>query len=284
MFGVRARHLSPCCHPTTVVRYLSSYSLNKNLKLRGIIFTLEVLVGSSTTVISAPAPSPSVPTTKPSVVYDTSREIEGISTVQSKYMSKISSKLGGTNPLVGSAQAPRGDGDLHSAGKALLKQESQRSGKKSASESGRWVLSQGMGAIVDYASSRTMNVCVLGLPTQTQGLLNALVEQTPETPWLYTGKVSGEPSSELQRAEKKFAAKAAGVIEPRHLLFISSDDTYLGLAKERGFMTCRYRPKDGLYGQVSTDFSATSALELQDALEELNGVALRGSAYGSRAF
>lgn len=270
-----------------MLRHLSSYSLNKNLKLRGIIFTLEVLVGQSLTVVSAPVPAlvTASPQSPKQSVYDTTKEIEGISTVQSKYMSKISSKLGGTNPLFGNgAQSPRGDGDLHAAGKALLKQESQRSGKTGASESGRWVLSQGMGSIVDYASTRTMSVAVLGLARQTQALLNTLVAQTPETPWLYTGNVSGEPTSELQRAEKKFVAKAAGFIEPRNLLMISSCDTYLGLAKERGFMTCRFRPKDGLYGQVITDFSATSPIELQDALDELNGIALRGSAYGSRAF
>jgi len=58
----------------------------------------------------------------------------------------------------------------------------------------------------------------------------------------------------------------------------------LGAAKDLGFFTVKYRHPEGLYGQVSTDFMATSALEVQDALEELNGVALRSSAFSHRSF
>jgi len=72
-------------------------------------------------------------------------------------------------------------------------------------------------------------------------------------------------------------------ILPKQILLVTSDDALLSGAKDMGFMTVKYRTPQGLYGTVSTDFSATSALEVQDALESLNGVAMRSSAFRHRA-
>ena len=70
---------------------------------------------------------------------------------------------------------------------------------------------------------------------------------------------------------------------PKQILLVTSDDSLLAAGKEQGFMTVKYRAPQGLYGTVSTDFSATSAIEVQDALESLNGVAMRSSAFRHRA-
>jgi len=72
---------------------------------------------------------------------------------------------------------------------------------------------------------------------------------------------------------------------PQQVLIVSTDDTLLKAAKEVGFFTLKYRPhKDSLFGQVATDFMATSSLEVQDAVEEMNGVGLRESAFKHRGF
>jgi len=42
--------------------------------------------------------------------------------------------------------------------------------------------------------------------------------------------------------------------------------------------------KNDLFGQVLTDYTAQNPLEVQDAIEDLNGVALRNSAVKSRTF
>ncbi len=70
---------------------------------------------------------------------------------------------------------------------------------------------------------------------------------------------------------------------PKQMLLVTSDDTLLSVGKDAGLMTVKYRAPQGLYGQVSTDFSATCAVEVQDALEALNGVAMRGSAFKHRS-
>jgi hypothetical protein len=70
---------------------------------------------------------------------------------------------------------------------------------------------------------------------------------------------------------------------PKQIMIITTDDAILNASKDLGFFTLKYREPQGLYGQCTTDFSATSAIEVQDALEELNGVALRSSAFSHRS-
>jgi hypothetical protein len=72
-------------------------------------------------------------------------------------------------------------------------------------------------------------------------------------------------------------------ILPKQILLVTNDDIILASGKEVGLFTVKYRSPSGLFGQVTTDFMATSAIEIQDALEELNGVALRGSAFAHRS-
>ena len=267
-------------------------SLNKNMKLRGSIFTMEVLVGMMKVVSEPPQYVEAVKTQAPkSPVYDTSSEIEGVSTVQSKYLSKISRKLGGSNPIASAGAGHKGDGDLHAAAKSLLKQESQRAPS-------RWVLSVGMGGLLDYASSRSIALAVLPISGQTEALRNTLVDQTADITWAHVGACFFEQQQQqkkkneqqqlheqIELAATSMTSPKNGNISPKELLLVSSSEAALALAKEKGYLTCRFRQPDGLFsGQVATDFTASSAIELQDCLEFFNGVALRASAFGHRSF
>jgi hypothetical protein len=173
-------------------------SLNKNMKLRGSIFTMEVLVGMMKVVSEPPQYVEAVKTQAPKSppVYDTSSEIEGVSTVQSKYFSKISRKLGGSNPIASASAGPKGDGDLHAAAKSLLKQEAQRAPS-------RWVLSVGMGGLLEYASSRSIALAVLPISGQTEALRNTLVDQTADITWAHVGACFFEQQQQQQQQKKK---------------------------------------------------------------------------------
>ena len=74
------------------------------------------------------------------------------------------------------------------------------------------------------------------------------------------------------------------ILEPKNVMFVSTDDCLLRAARDEGMLTCKFRPPNSLRGQVSTHFTAAKALEVQDALEELNGIAWRGTAHSSRTF
>ena len=71
-------------------------------------------------------------------------------------------------------------------------------------------------------------------------------------------------------------------LDPRAVMLVSSEDILLKAARDSGMLTCKFRLPDSLRG-VSTHFVASDALEIQDALEELNGIAMRGSAHASRS-
>lgn len=275
----------------------SDYSLSKNLKLRGVVFSLEVLVGANTSVVSSGISREvaATPTSisAPNNTYDTSREIQGISTVVSKYGDKLRKRLGGAphNSSGQSAQDRRATG-----GDAQLLKAAKKAAQQQEEGGGRWLLVEGMGNILDYTSLRTIPLCCFPLFSHTTALLTTFLSQVHETPWFYVGSVVGTvvppvpvPANkdgspllaQFVEMEAKFSSNG---IPPKQILVVSSNESFLSLSKSRGFLTCRYRPLDSLYGQVSTDMVASNALEIQDCLEELNGVALRASAFSSRSY
>ena len=81
----------------------------------------------------------------------------------------------------------------------------------------------------------------------------------------------------LMRSNSSFSR-----LNPRTVMLVSSDDSLLKAARDNGMLTCKFRLSNSLRG-VTTHFVATNALEIQDALEELNGIAMRGSAHASRS-
>ena len=66
------------------------------------------------------------------------------------------------------------------------------------------------------------------------------------------------------------------------ILLISSSNSILKTAKHTGNFTCRFRGENDLYGDVVTDYTATSPIEVQDAIEDLNKIAFRDSVVRSR--
>jgi hypothetical protein len=137
--------------------------LTKNSKLQAVIISLEVLIGTDELgtfqanlaerrrlmVEEVAAPR----------VYDTTNEIKGISTVQTKYMNKIKQRLGkrdATRPI------PRGKGDasLLQSGKAMVKMvaNENRDNAEKGGSSAAWLLQLGMGNLLDYLVSRSVKI------------------------------------------------------------------------------------------------------------------------------
>ena len=137
-----ASHSSSSGHPP-------NYSLSKNLRLRGVIFSLEVLVGASTSS-SGKAGGGTTPTPVPGPdnVYDTSREIQGIATITSKYGDKLRMRGLGLGAGAGQADTPRVKGDAHLL--RASKMAAQQQEKAGGGDGGRWLLQEGMGNVLDY--------------------------------------------------------------------------------------------------------------------------------------
>jgi hypothetical protein len=89
-----------------------------------------------------------------------------------------------------------------------------------------------------------------------------------------------------RRIKKLFKSSEAAFtgVDPKQVMIVTTCENLLRAARDAGMLTCKFRLPNGLRGQVSTHFTATGALEVQDALEELNGIAWRGTAHSSRTF
>ena len=147
-----------------------SVDLNKNSKLRAIFISVDVLTGSDT-ILDRNAKSQEESANAAILNEDLDAikkekekrhnktiQIEGITDVSAKYMSKLKSKLQGRTP--GAAReamansGSRGDSGLLMAGR-------MQEAEKSKAVAGGWMLVSGMGALLDYCSHRTMQVGTL---------------------------------------------------------------------------------------------------------------------------
>ena len=71
-------------------------------------------------------------------------------------------------------------------------------------------------------------------------------------------------------------------ISPHEIMLVSSDSQLLAAAREMQFITCKFRVANALYGSGFVHYTAKTSLEVQDAIEDLNGIALRRSSFISR--
>lgn len=145
-----------------------------------------------------------------------------------------------------------------------------------SSKPSRWLLQSGMGDVLDYSSFRSINVALISKKTSAH-LIDQLAGQLTAQKF-YTIHQDDKVRlvDKFQEMEKELNLNA------NEFLILSQNDNLLEAAKLRQFYTCRYRPPNSLYGKVSTDFVAQNAIEIQDCIEELNGIAMRSSAYNSR--
>jgi hypothetical protein len=159
----------------------NSQHLNKNSRLKACIWSIEVITGTTESSElkrrrSTRSKSTSV-TESVSKEYDTSKEIDGLSTNQTKYMDKIRRKLsaGSSAPLEHEAMLStstskggilnrlnyakkQGDAAILASGIQMTKNV-DRSHEDSQSKKGAassWLLAEGMGALLDYITSRSI--------------------------------------------------------------------------------------------------------------------------------
>ena len=271
-----------------LLRYYSSFSnnsnnlinVNKNLKIKCIIFDIFVLCGNENEynerrkieIEKEYSDKQTIPI--PTPVYDLSKEIENVSTIQTKYMNKIRKRIGDKSIVDATSPIKETDAKLLNIAKTI---PTPNETKKPL----RWLLQVGMGDVLDYSSFRSINVAVLNTKKASFNLIDQLAGQITNINFYKINKTNDD---KLKLIDKFSLMEENLKIIQKECLLISSNEEIIASAKERGYYTCRYRSSDSLYGQQSTDFQATSAIEVQDCIEELNGIGMRPSAYHSRAW
>ena len=167
-----------------------AYDLNKNSKLRAIFITVDVLCGSIDKVdaklkssrimgnefgsnksssSTSTSSSSNKSTSSANNVYDQSKEIEGVHNITSKYLKKLSQKLGGrslesneseargrgggsnSNSYSKNTTSNKGDGNLLHVGRKLMSSSDEN-------KVGGWMLESGMGDLLQYCLHRTIKI------------------------------------------------------------------------------------------------------------------------------
>jgi hypothetical protein len=250
--------------------------VNKNLKIKCIIFDITVLTGEEIDIndrkkkeiedkyAKTPVASPS---------YDQTKEIKNVSTIQTKYMNKIRQRIGDKSIVDATSPLKDTDAKLLNIAKAIPMPNENKNPS-------RWLLQTGMGDLLDNCAFRSVNIAVIGKNTSDPNIIDQLAGQIPNMNFY---KIHNHKDDKERVIDKFRTMEKQMDILPKEYLLFTSDEEIIEAGKERGYFTCRYRPQNGLYGRNSTDFVATNAIQCQDAIEELNGIAFNTSAYNSRA-
>ena len=239
------------------------------LKIRAVMFDINILVNN---IKSDGIPETIIPKKKYEHVKDV-KEIDGISTVQSKYVNKVKSKLGGISLLetVANLQNIQSDAQMLNNAK-LLKQPSE------ATKPSRWLLKEGFGDIIDYINNRNIKIILLPIESDLDNsfkTISHLKQQLSDINFQVLDK-SLDINKKFDDIELKLGLKS------NNIMIVSTIPNYLQLAKSKGYYTCKYINNDSNTFYSTEDYKATKPIEIQDAIEDIIGVSYNKSAYSHR--
>lgn len=240
------------------------------LKIRAVMFDINILVNN---IKSDGIPETKIPKKKYENVKDVV-EIDGISTVQSKYVNKVKSKLGGISLLetVASLQNIQSDAQMLNNAK-LLKQPSE------ATKPSRWLLKEGFGDIIDYINNRNIKIILLPIESDLDNsfkTISHLKQQLSDINFQVLDK-SLDINKNFDDIQLKLGLKSSN-----NIMIVSTIPNYLQLAKSKGYYTCKYINNDSNSFYSTEDYKATKPIEIQDAIEDIIGVSYNKSAYSHR--
>ena len=238
------------------------------LKIRAIIFDINILVNN--TIDGIPE---TIAPKKKNIENVNSVIIDGISTVQTKYMTKVKNKVGGLSVLetVASLQTIQSDAQMLNNAK-LLKQPSE------AIKPSRWLLKQGFGDIIDYINNRNIKIILAPMENDYENsfkTISHLKQQISDINFQVVNK-SNDMNKNFNDIEVKLGLKS------NNIMIVSTIQNYLQLAKSKGYYTCKYNDKDSNTFYSTEDFKASNPIEIQDAIENVIGISYNKSAYNHR--
>ena len=271
--------------------YVVSGDVTTNMKLKAVIFDVATLCLDSQISnkdeikkyrIEEDKDDMKKKTINNEKIYKDKNEIEGFSNVQSKYMDKLGKKLGSIGR--GELSSLRDDSNkrmtdfslLNEGRSSLAKEHAKDDGSNNTQKALGWLLRPGMGAIVDYIGKRSMKLGLL-MKDASPFVINTLKSQLSAS--FIEGKDNNNDNNDNN--DMKNIIDNIGS-DPNNILIISRNDSILEQASNAGVHTCRFRTNDDRYGSIYTHFKCTSAIEIQDVLDECCGVAYRESAFNSR--
>ena len=193
---------------------------------------------------------------------------------RAKYADKLRKKLDGGLAGVENMKAQqedalkRGDAAGHLAARKIASSQPVGTGSK-------WLAATGTGNLLMYLTNRSMKIALLPIPQNADKESNDaaarrmddLEQQLPQVRFDFFMKDGHLPSSDILGTIEDKTDVPSGSI-----LVVSDRDDYLREAKERGYYTCRIRPKNAPRGNVTTNYTVSEVKEIEDVCNELNGI------------
>jgi hypothetical protein len=123
-----------------------------------------------------------------------------------------------------------------------------------------------------YNTSRSLNLALLPSCTQIDDDRNNFLQQMPPQIQFHTVVREGANESDYLDFLLRMVA-----MEPQAFMVVSNRDAYLRRAKELGMISCRIRFNlNGPRGSVTAHHTLSSLSEVQDVIQEWNGVSYAG--------
>jgi hypothetical protein len=218
--------------------------------------------------------------------------------IRTKYAAKLRNKIDGgvaglelvKSDMEGAMK--RGDASIHLAARDLISSEGM--GGESNISSTRWLATTGVGKLLSFLSSRSMQIALLPLPStpshpqsdddvkQTQQEMLTLTRQLPNVQFdllLPDGRRRGEEKTERSNDNtsddvlRNVLSKIHDV-PPLQFVVVSDRDDYLKAARDHGMYTCRIRPKSKRRGDFTTNYDVEDVGSVLDVINDINGVSL----------
>jgi hypothetical protein len=200
----------------------------------------------------------------------------------------------------------RGDAEGHFAARAIA----SASGSSSSSST-RWMALTGTGKLLSTLTRRSMKIALLPRPPVVavhnnhhhgHGQKDADVSGSDHNPWhdrspnermidltrqlkdvvfdvlvdlppqSTTTSTTGSDSDPIIIKTMVQSALEQLALEPKVIVFVSDQDTFLKEAQELGMITCRIRPLNARRGNVSCHYTVENVLQVLDVINELAGI------------
>jgi hypothetical protein len=186
----------------------------------------------------------------------------------------------------------KGDAAGHLAARKMVAAEPVGS-SSSLTSGNRWMAQTGTGALLQYLSQRSLKLGLLPRPglvddkdnkrnkdeqgQRMQNFQKQLPDVTFDVMMLDRQQEDDDGSVALDDAE---TIVAKTTLQPELVLLVSDRDDYLKAAKEAGMVACRIRLPNARRGNVSTHYTVSSIPEVQEVVNEINGISYKAVLQG----
>jgi len=145
-----------------------------------------------------------------------------------------------------------------------------------------WLAKTGTGTLLTFLNQRSMKIALMPSPTLTDTIekekegerMNNFTKQLPGIKFHLLIKGLEDDNIPIGKSTDAVLGQilASIVIPPVSTLVVSDRDDYLLAAKNRGMFTCRVRRKNKPRGNVTTSYTVADIDEIEDVINEVNGV------------